>query len=98
MNYGNYIYIRYQYYLFNVDLFLLVLYITVCLVVRLFANISSCGPGTVSARVRIFWEFERLDEYSVCESAEKENEQIIENILHIGFCGINETLVSKNVG
>lgn len=45
-----------------------------------------------------FGGFEGPEEYSVCESAEKENEQIIENILHIGFCGINKTLVSKNVG
>ena len=57
MHYGNYIYIRYQYYLFNIDSFFVVLYIAVCLVVRLFWNISSLGPGTVSAYVHIFWEF-----------------------------------------
>ena len=84
INYGNYIYVHYQYYLFNVDSFFVVLYIAVCLVVHLFGNISSCGPGTVSA--------------CLCKSAEKENEKIMESTLATDLCGINESLVSENVG
>ena len=45
-----------------------------------------------------FGSFERLEEYGVCESAEKENEQIMESILNMDFCGINESLVSENAG
>ena len=43
-----------------------------------------------------FGSFERLEEYRVCESAEKENEQRMERILNINFCGINESIVSEN--
>ena len=52
-HYGNNIYIRYQSYLLNVVSFFVVLCIAVCLVARLFGNISSRGPGTVSASVRM---------------------------------------------
>ena len=43
--------------MFNVVSLFVVLCIAMYLVVRLFGNISSRGPGTVSACVRIFWEF-----------------------------------------
>ena len=49
--------ILFQSYLFNVVSLFVVLCIAMCLVVCLFGNISSPGPGTVSACVRIFWEF-----------------------------------------
>ena len=32
-----------------------------------------------------FGSFERLEEYGVCKSAEKENEQVVESILNIDF-------------
>ena len=41
-----------------------------------------------------FGSFERLDGYSICESAEKE----MESILNIDFCEIIESLVSENAG
>ena len=75
----------------------MVLCIVVCLVVRLFGNASSHGPGTVSACVHNFGSFERLDGYGICQSAEKKNDEIMESILDIDFCGIIESLVSENV-
>ena len=45
-----------------------------------------------------FGSFERLEEYGACKSEEKENEQIMESILNIEFCGTNESLVSENAG
>ena len=45
-----------------------------------------------------FGSFERLDRYGICQSAEKENDQIMESVLNIDFCGINKSLVSENAG
>ena len=45
-----------------------------------------------------FGSFEGLHEYGICQSAEKEHDQIMESILNIDFCRINESLVSENAG
>ena len=70
-----------------------------CLVVRLFGNISPRGPGRLYQHACVYFgSFERLDGYGICQSVEKENDQIMESILNIDFCGINESLVSENPG
>ena len=45
-----------------------------------------------------FGSFERLDGYGICQSAEIENDQIMESMLNTDFCRINESLVSENAG
>ena len=63
------------------------------LVVRLFGNISSRGPGTVSACVRIF-----LGVFRDWMDMVFAKVRIMESISNIDFCGINESLVSGNAG
>ena len=59
MNYGNYIYNRYQYYFFNVDLFFLWSCILRCVwwFVCLGIFLQVVLELTVSACVHMFWEF-----------------------------------------
>ena len=76
--------------------FFVVLYIAVCLVLGIFLHVVL--ELELEHVCVYFGSFERPEEYGVCESAEKENEQIMESLLNIDFCGINECLVSENAG